>query len=234
MTILLQVEALSKTFLTRNTEVKVFADASFTLNTGEVMVVTGRSGEGKSTLLGLLSGLERPTNGRILFQGNDITMMSMAQLAELRAGSIGMIFQSFNLIPNWTALENVEAVLMHRGLKPDELRNRATSILGELGLKDRLQNLPGELSVGQQQRVAVARTLVNEPVLILADEPTGDVDPETAAEIINLLLPRVKKSGTALIVATHGSFDCSCANKVLNLKGGKLSEIKTSGGDFGA
>lgn len=229
MTILLQVEALSKTFFTRNTEVKVFSDVSFTLNTGEVMVITGRSGEGKSTLLGILSGLEKANSGRILFQGQEMTNMSLAQLAELRASSIGMIFQSFNLIPTWTALENVEAVLMHRGISASDRKERATIILTELGLKDRLGNLPGELSVGQQQRVAVARTLINDPVLILADEPTGDVDPETAAEILSLLLPRVKNSGTAMIIATHGSFDTKHAKRVLNLKNQQLVEVVGSG-----
>jgi putative ABC transport system ATP-binding protein len=135
-----------------------------------------------------------------------------------------MIFQSFNLIPGWTARENVEAVLMHRGINAGERQKRATDILSELGLADRLENLPAELSVGQQQRVAIARTLVNDPVLILADEPTGDVDAETAAEIVELLLPRVKSGRAAMIVASHGLFDVKLATRVVCLKDGSLSE----------
>lgn len=234
MAALLQVTALNKTFLTRQNEVKVFSDVSFSLDAGEIMVVTGRSGVGKSTLLSIISGIEPASGGEILFQGRSITTMSMAQLADLRARSIGMIFQSFNLIPTWTALENVEAVLMHQGIAAGDRQLRAAAILCELGLKDRLNNLPGELSVGQQQRVAVARTLVNDPVLILADEPTGDVDPETAREIMDLLLPRARKNGAAMIVATHGLFDTSSASRIHCLKDGVLTELPRNGGELSA
>ncbi len=222
---LLKVENLSKSFHTRGQEIKVFSDVSFSVSVGELLLITGRSGTGKSTMLGLLSGLDRASAGRIYFQESEITGLSQAALAELRAQSIGMIFQSFNLIHGWTALENVEAVLMHRGISVEERRKRAADILGELGLKDRLNNLPAELSVGQQQRVAIARTLVNDPVLILADEPTGDVDPETAGEIISLLVPRIKRGRAAMIVASHGLFDASLASRVLCLKDGALSEV---------
>ncbi|MDD2997430.1 MAG: ABC transporter ATP-binding protein [Erysipelotrichia bacterium] len=226
---LLQVENLGKTFNTRNASIKVFADVTFSLGSGEIIAITGRSGVGKSTLLSLLSGLDRPTSGKVLFQEKSLEELSLSQLAELRANKIGMIFQSFNLISSWTALENVEAVLMHQGLLAVARKQKAVKILTELGLKDRLDNYPAELSVGQQQRVAVARTLVNDPVLILADEPTGDVDRETAQEIVDLLLPRVRSAKTSIIVATHGSFDLSCADRVLTLKDGVMTE--SSGGN---
>ena len=222
---ILQVENLARTFNARGHEIKVFEEVSFSVEAGELFLLTGRSGAGKSTLLSLLCGLDRATSGKVYFQGRDLNSLSLAELAELRAGSIGMIFQNFNLIPGWTALENVEAVLMHRGIGSDERRKRATDILRELGLQDRLHNLPAELSVGQQQRVAVARTLINNPVLIIADEPTGDVDAETAAEIVALLLPRVKSGSTAMVVASHGLFNAELASRVACLKDGRLSMV---------
>ena len=225
MTELLKVENLARTYMTRGNETKVFSNVSFSVSPGELLLINGRSGTGKSTLLGLLGGLDRPTTGKILFQEREITAMSLSELAELRALSIGMIFQSFNLIPTWTALENVEAVLMHRGIDPEARRTRSVRILEDLGLANRLNNLPAELSVGQQQRVAVARTMVNDPLLILADEPTGDVDPETAAEINNLLLPRVKSGQVAMIVASHGLFDQTLASRVACLKDGSLTFV---------
>ncbi|OGK07377.1 MAG: hypothetical protein A2W80_02215, partial [Candidatus Riflebacteria bacterium GWC2_50_8] len=174
MSLLLKVEGLARTFVARNSSIEVFKDVSFEINQGEVVVIKGRSGEGKSTMLGILSGLDRQTAGSVIFAGEKLESMTVSELAELRAQKIGMIFQSFNLIGSWTAVENVEAVLMHRGMNSEERYEKAVAVLRELGLGERLDNYPSELSVGQQQRVAVARTLVNDPVLILADEPTGD------------------------------------------------------------
>ncbi len=234
MAALLQVESLKKTFFTRNAEVEVLKDVSFSVNSGEIVLVNGRSGEGKSTLLAIIAGLEKASGGKISFNGLEITAMSLTELAELRASSIGIIFQSFNLIPTWTAIENVEAVLMHRGLSATVRAERASAILTKLGLQDRLNNLPDELSVGQQQRVAVARTLVNEPSMILADEPTGDVDKETAAEIMSLLLPSVKEKGASMLVASHGSFAASYADRIFTLQSGHLLPARSAGGDVSA
>ncbi|PKL44666.1 MAG: ABC transporter ATP-binding protein [Candidatus Riflebacteria bacterium HGW-Riflebacteria-1] len=217
MNVLLKVEGLEKTFSTRNSVTEVFKNVSFEISPGEVVVIKGRSGEGKSTMLGILSGLDRQTAGSVVFAGERLESMTVSELAELRAQKIGMIFQSFNLIGSWTALENVEAVLMHRGISPVQRRQKAQAVLHELGLGERLDNYPTELSVGQQQRVAVARTLVNDPLLILADEPTGDVDAETAREVVELLLPRVRNGSAALLVATHGAFDLNYADRVLTL-----------------
>ncbi|EKD83526.1 MAG: hypothetical protein ACD_39C00618G0002 [uncultured bacterium] len=223
MNVLLKVESLGRTFSTRSATVEVFKDVSFELSPGEVLVIKGRSGEGKSTMLGILSGLDRQTAGSVKFAGASLETMTVSELAELRAQKIGMIFQSFNLISSWTAVENVEAVLMHRGMNPQLRNEKAIAVLRELGLGSRLDNYPAELSVGQQQRVAVARTLVNDPLLILADEPTGDVDAETAREVVELLMPRVRSGSAALLVATHGAFDTDYADRVLVLKDGCLS-----------
>ena len=221
----LNVENLSKSFDVRGNQLKIFSDISFAVKPGEVLLISGRSGVGKSTLLGILSGLDRANSGKIIFKDKDLTAMTLNELAELRAKHIGMIFQSFNLIQTWTALENVEAVLMHRGIDAAERRKRATEILEELGLGERLANLPAELSVGQQQRVAIARTMVHRPDLILADEPTGDVDEETASEIMTLLMERVKKDKISMIAASHGAFNKKYADRELLLKDGKICDI---------
>lgn len=221
----LNVDNLSKSFDVRGNQLKIFSDISFAVKPGEVLLISGRSGVGKSTLLGILSGLDRANSGKIFFKDKDLTAMTLNELAELRAKHIGMIFQSFNLIQTWTALENVEAVLMHRGIDAAERRKRATEILEELGLGERLANLPAELSVGQQQRVAIARTMVHRPDLILADEPTGDVDDETASEIMALLMERVKKDKISMIAASHGAFNKKYADRELLLKDGKICDI---------
>ncbi len=222
----LSVVGVEKNFPARNGEITVLEDINFEVEQGEVVLIRGRSGAGKSTLLNIICGLEKASSGQVVFNGNDITKMSLSKLAELRATEIGMIFQSFNLIPTWTALENVESVLMHRGMARSEREEKAKKILKELGLQDRYENLPAELSVGQQQRVAIARTLVNSPKLILADEPTGDVDQETASEIMEMLINRVKQDKVAMIIVSHGVFDDKYADKILYLKDGKFIEEK--------
>lgn len=220
---ILRVESVKKSFIARNRcEIKVLCDISFFVRPGEILLIKGRSGEGKTTLLSIIAGIEKADSGRIFYRENEITAMTLNQLAELRADSIGLIFQSFNLIPTWTALENVEAVLMHRGLAKSERIDRASEVLKRLGLGDRMDNLPSELSVGQQQRVAVARTLVNNPSLILADEPTGDVDQETAHEIMSLIVPMIKAGKTAMVVTSHGSFNDALADRMMFLYDGCL------------
>jgi len=190
---------------------------------GEVVVISGRSGAGKSTLLNVLAGLERPSEGSVVFDGTRMEGASGDELSRLRRTRIGMIFQSFNLLPAWTAAENVEAALLPDALPRARRRDMVRGILQELGLARRMDNLPSELSVGEQQRVAVARALVKRPCLILADEPTGDVDDQTAGEIIDLLLRPVRQDGAALVVATHGCFPAQLADRVLLLRDGKFS-----------
>jgi putative ABC transport system ATP-binding protein len=202
--------------------ISVLRDLNFAAARNKTHVIIGRSGTGKSTLLSLLAGLDRPTSGTIEFDGAALETRCNEELAQLRRQKIGIIFQSFNLLPSWTAVENVEAVLMHSDIAPDARRKKAVALLSELGLGERLNNLPAELSVGQQQRVAVARTLVNDPKVILADEPTGDVDPELGLEVIKRLVACVKNNGTTLIIATHGLFPLEYADKVWELKDGKL------------
>ncbi|HOY66683.1 MAG TPA: ABC transporter ATP-binding protein [Candidatus Ozemobacteraceae bacterium] len=221
-TAMLDAVSIRKSFWRSGREIPVLRDVSLRLDAGETLVITGRSGTGKSTLLSLLGGLDIPDAGRIDVCGTDTAAVSQDRLAELRRETVGIIFQNFNLLPSWSAVENVEAALMHGELGPAERRERAIRWLERLGIGDRIENLPAELSVGQQQRVAVARTLVNEPKLILADEPTGDVDPETGAEIIAHLKAAVADRGAALLVVTHGTYPVATGDRVLRLRDGIL------------
>lgn len=220
---ILQSCNLKKSYTKNGREIPVFDKINAGFPHGKISVITGRSGAGKSTLLNLLGGLDEPTSGSVRFDGIDLGALSNAQLADLRGKNIGIVFQNFNLLSSWTAYENVEAALLHTELSDKERREKVCSFLTNLGLEDRLDNFPAELSVGQQQRVAIARTLVHEPKLILADEPTGDVDPETAKEIIDTLMEAVRSKGTTLVIATHGTFPLDIADKVFSIKDGSLT-----------
>jgi len=218
----LECNSLIKEFTVGGKTIAVLNGINFSINRGESVVIRGRSGAGKSILLWLLCGLEQPTSGEILFEGQSLNSLSNSQLASLRHNKIGIIFQNFNLIASWTALENVESALLHSDHTKKAKLKKAAEILTELGLEQRLNNLPAELSIGEQQRVAVARTLINEPSLILADEPTGDVDPETAKEIIQMLKQPVKERGASLLVTTHGNFPLKEADRILSLENGLI------------
>jgi len=216
---------VQKSFRTRSgRQITVLQGVNLAVQPGEVVVIHGRSGAGKSVLLGLLGGLDRPTAGTICCEGIDFSTLSNEALSRLRAEKIGIIFQNFNLLSQWTAFENVEAALLHTGMGPSERQAKVTAMLAGFGLKERLENLPAELSIGQQQRVAIARTLVRSPRLLLADEPTGDVDPETAQEILDCLLATVRDSGVTLVVTTHGNFPLEVADRTLRLMDGTLRE----------
>lgn len=169
---------------------------------GEFLSVVGSSGSGKTTLLNLLAGLDTPTSGTVQFDGTVLTTLSRRQLAAYRARRVGMIFQSFNLIPHYTALQNVETALYFNGTTPRERRERSTEILGALGLADRLTHRPADLSGGEQQRVAVARAIVKNPELLFADEPTGNLDLENAQQITGLL-SSLNRDGLTIIMVTH-------------------------------
>jgi putative ABC transport system ATP-binding protein len=225
--VILECRDVHKSFFIRGKEIAVLKGIDFSVKKSEIVVITGKSGTGKSTLLGLLAGLEPPNSGSIIFEGKNLEKMNNEELAMLRRKKIGIIFQSFNLLSSWTAYENVEGALINSGLPKIERRAKIEKLLAELGLADRMDNLPAELSVGQQQRVAVARTLINEPLLILADEPTGDVDPETGKEIMERLIAPVRKRGTAMALVTHGDSFKDTADRVFRLAEGRLRIIKS-------
>ncbi|HZZ53170.1 MAG TPA: ABC transporter ATP-binding protein [Trebonia sp.] len=194
---------------------------------GEWLAIQGPTGHGKSTLLQILGGLDRPTSGSVDFDGRDLARTREAQMTEVRANSIGFIFQTFNLIPTLSAQENVETALVPLGVSGASRRARAAEALNSVGLGDRLRHLPTELSGGQQQRVAIARALVKEPTVLLADEPTGNLDEDTRDEIIGLLEKLWQDNGLTLVIVTHDSAIARRAQRLGTMRNGKLTVKQT-------
>jgi putative ABC transport system ATP-binding protein len=190
---------------------------------GEWLAIQGPTGHGKTTLLQMLGGLDRPTSGIIDFNGQDLAQMRESQVTNVRATSIGFIFQTFNLIPTLSAQENVETALVPLGISAGERRERAVKALADVGLGDRAKHLPSELSGGQQQRVAIARALVKEPRVLLADEPTGNLDEDTRDEIISLLERLWRDRGLTMVLVTHDSSVARRAQRIAVMQNGKLS-----------
>jgi putative ABC transport system ATP-binding protein len=189
----------------------------------EWLAIQGRTGHGKSTLLHLLGGLDRPSTGTVTFAGRDLSQLREAKAARLRAETIGFIFQTFNLIPTLSAAENVESSLAPLGIRPAERHRRVTTALESVGLGDRARHLPSELSGGQQQRVAIARALVKQPRVLLADEPTGNLDEDTRDEITALLEDLWRDLGLTLVLVTHDSAVARRAQRVAIMHKGRLS-----------
>jgi predicted ABC-type transport system involved in lysophospholipase L1 biosynthesis ATPase subunit len=196
---------------------------SLEVGRGERVALLGKSGSGKSTLLNVLAGLDRATSGSVQIEGNDLGRMSGRELAQHRLATVGMVFQSFNLIPSRTALENVELPMIFAGRPPRVRREAAREALTAFGLGERLHHRPAELSGGEMQRVAIARALVNAPTVLLADEPTGNLDSTTAGEIMALLTAHVRAHGTTLVLVTHDEeLAATCTEGVLRLRDGQL------------
>ena len=193
-----------------------------TLGDGEFVVIQGPTGQGKTTLLQLLGGLDRPTGGTISYDGLDLGSLSEAELTRLRAHEFGFVFQTFNLIPTLSAGENVETALVPLGIHGSERRERAAKALAEVGLDHRVQHLPGELSGGEQQRTAIARALVKEPHVVLADEPTGNLDQDTRDEIVGLLEELWTTHGVTLVVVTHDDLVAARAPRRMRLEAGRM------------
>jgi putative ABC transport system ATP-binding protein len=194
---------------------------------GEWLAIQGPTGHGKTTLLQILGGLDRPTSGSVDFDGRDLARTREAQMTKVRANSIGFIFQTFNLIPTLSAQENVETALVPLGVSGASRRARAAEALNSVGLGDRLRHLPSELSGGQQQRVAIARALVKEPTVLLADEPTGNLDEDTRDEIIGLLEKLWQDNGLTLVIVTHDSSIARRAQRLGTMRNGKLTVKQT-------
>ncbi|MEO0024924.1 MAG: hypothetical protein RL196_1365 [Actinomycetota bacterium] len=214
---------VTKSYKQKNRGVTALDNVTLSIKTGDMVAIQGPTGGGKSTLLQLLGGLDRPTSGGIDIDGNDIADMSDNQLAGVRAKLVGFVFQNFNLIPTLSAVENVELALVPLNVAKAERRTRALAALESVGLADRANHLPTELSGGQQQRTAIARALVKEPRVLLADEPTGNLDEETRDEIINLLEDLWRDKGITLILVTHDSAVAKRAKTRLHIKNGRVT-----------
>jgi putative ABC transport system ATP-binding protein len=207
--------------------VKALDGVDMKIKRGEYLSIMGPSGSGKTTLFNMVGGIDRPTRGRVYIDGVDIAKLDAYELAWLRCRKIGYIFQTFNLIPVLTAIENIMLPMIFAGVSREERVKRATEILETVGLGDRLNHKPAELSGGQQQRVAVARALANRPVIVLADEPTGNLDLETGLDIINLLRGLNKSEGVTIIAATHDLKMLDVSDRIVYLRDGRVDRYET-------
>ena len=196
---------------------------------GEFLALVGRSGSGKTTLLNLIGALDRPTSGEVLFGGKSLGDFSNRDLALLRREKIGFVFQTFNLLPSLTVLENVESALVHSPMSKNQITEKVATLLEFFDLTAKSSMLPLDLSVGQQQKVAIARALVKNPVLILADEPTGEMDPIAGREIVAKLVELNRKSKVTMIIASHGAFPYTQTDRTLFIKDGKIVSQKEAG-----
>jgi putative ABC transport system ATP-binding protein len=220
---LVEVQRLTKSYQRDSQHIPVLEELSLEVEKGEFLALMGPSGSGKSTLLNLLAGLDRPTSGTIRVDGQEVSSMSNKQLAAWRATHVGFIFQLYNLLPVLTAYENVELPLLLTRLSKRERREHVTTALGVVGLGDRMDHYPRQLSGGQEQRVGIARAIVSDPALILADEPTGDLDAASAAEILTLLQRLNDEYGKTIVMVTHDAHAAERAHRVMHLEKGVLT-----------
>jgi len=220
MNTLLKLKKVNLKYQTGKDIIRVLKDINLTAKKKETISIVGESGSGKTSLIMLIGGLERATSGKIFFQNHEITKLNEDEVSEIRKKNIGIIFQSFYLIPNYTAVENIALTLELNKFKNPE--REAKHLLERFGLKDRFNNLPGQLSGGEQQRVAIARAIAMKPELILADEPTGNLDTENSSLISDILFNYVKEEGSSLIIVTHDLKLANKAKRKIKIKDGKI------------
>jgi putative ABC transport system ATP-binding protein len=221
--VLYDVQDAKRCFQRGPTTIEAVGGVDLQIEAGEFVALEGPSGSGKTTLLQLLGALDRPSSGTVLFEDRDLGALGDNELAELRLNAFGFVFQQFNLIPTLTALQNVEAGLAPVGVPSSDLRSRSLALLDEVGLGDRASHLPSHMSGGEQQRVAIARALIVGPRVILADEPTGNLDTATGADVIDLLAGLATSRGATVIVATHDAGLASRAPRRLAMRDGRLA-----------
>jgi putative ABC transport system ATP-binding protein len=220
---ILNMQNICKSYYLNEEELEVLHNINLTIHTGEFLSILGPSGSGKSTMMNIIGCLDVPSSGNYLLSGNDINDLDEISLAKVRNKEIGFVFQSFQLLPRMSALQNVELPLIYSGLSASERQKRAKAILERVGLSDKMRNLPNQLSGGQQQRVAIARALVTEPSILLADEPTGALDQKTGAQVMELF-EEINKDGRTIIMITHDRHIASHAKRIVNILDGYLTE----------
>jgi len=222
---LIEFKSISKIYKMGEYEVHALSGVSFALDHGEMVAIMGSSGSGKSTAMNIMGCLDRPSSGKYFLNDRDVSRLRDGELARIRNRQIGFVFQNFNLLPRTSALENVELPMVYSGYVPKR-RQRAIDALTRVGLGDRVRHKPNELSGGQQQRVALARALVNEPTIILADEPTGNLDTKSGEEVIQIF-QQLNESGITLVVVTHEEEIAQCCKRILRFRDGRLVNDET-------
>jgi putative ABC transport system ATP-binding protein len=220
-TVLVELQTVTKTYAMGATTVHALRQVDLGIGGGEMVAIMGTSGSGKSTLLNILGTLDRPTGGRYILDGQDVAVLGDRALAQFRNQKIGFVFQSFNLLPRYTAARNVELPMLYGGVPRAERRRRAEAALQRVGLADRMHHQPNELSGGQQQRVSIARALVQNPVMLLADEPTGALDSETTDQIMELFCT-LHTAGMTVVIVTHEPSVAAYAQRVLRVRDGRI------------
>jgi putative ABC transport system ATP-binding protein len=227
----IELQEATRVYKIGEVETHALRGVNLTVQDGEFTALVGPSGSGKTTLLQLMGCLDRPTSGRVLLQGEDITQLSSNKRADLRRGTIGFIFQFFALIPGLSAFENIELPLLLNGSNGKQRRDRVTELLDAVGLSERAKHRPDQMSGGEQQRVAIARALATEPVLILADEPTANLDTENGRQVMEIMLRLNEETGTTFVCATHDPRVVPFARRVVELRDGRVSGDKRYEGD---
>ncbi|GAA0085891.1 ABC transporter ATP-binding protein [Clostridium sp. CTA-7] len=218
---MINIKNISKTYNIGSEKLTVLDDVSLKIEKGEFVAIVGPSGSGKSTLMNMIGGLDRPSRGEVIIEGEDISKFKDKKMSKFRNEKIGFVFQSFNLEPTLTAVENVMMPLMIAGASDKEMNDKAKSVLEALGMGDRMKHKPTELSGGQRQRVSIARALVNDPKIILADEPTGNLDSKSGSAAMEMLT-NFKKKGYTIVMVTHNMEEARYADRVIKIKDGKV------------
>jgi putative ABC transport system ATP-binding protein len=221
MNVMIELSNVTKTYRMGEVDITVLSNVSLSVRSGELIAIMGPSGSGKSTLMNIIGCLDRPTNGTYRFEDREIKAMTDDELASIRNVKIGFVFQTFNLLPRFSALKNVEVPLVYSGVPARLRKERAIPLLQQVGLSDRMYHRPTELSGGQQQRVSIARALVNHPPLLLADEPTGNLDSRSGSEILNILTG-LNEQGVTIMIVTHDKDVAARCKRIINLKDGQI------------
>ena len=226
MSSLIEIKGLTKKYRLGQEVITALDNVDLTIEEGEFLCILGTSGSGKSTLLHVVAGLEKATRGEVLIKGMSITKMKERKMAGFRRKHMGFIFQSYNLIASLTATENVALPLIFDGIRKKEREKRSLQLLSQMGLKNRLKNKPTEMSGGQQQRVSIARALVNNPKILFADEPTGNLDSKTTEEIMAILKEKVNSAGVTLIMVTHDLEIARYGDRIIHMRDGRITKIE--------